>query len=111
MSSISAQLQAIATSPQQKERPAQYKALLESILSSAEGVLTDPTVSALQEIISHAVDENVGVVVSRQLLQDFVNLFASWSKGKDGEVIKTMWEFALDRMQSRAVAFEEQVCH
>ncbi|KND04115.1 uncharacterized protein SPPG_01554 [Spizellomyces punctatus DAOM BR117] len=109
MSNVNEQLSAIASSAQQKERPAHYRSLLESILSPSNRFLDEQTIRALQEIISHAIDESVGLVASRQLLQDFITLFGGWGQGKDGEVVKQVWGFALDTMQSRAVAFEEQI--
>jgi COP9 signalosome complex subunit 4 len=119
-SSITAQLNSIATSGQQKDRPALYKQFLESLLTLTDNTqalsshvpnVSPPTTleSALNELLSHAVEESVGLVVSRQLLQDFVTLFQQWAVGKDSEGVMAIWRFALDKMQTRAVAFEEQV--
>ncbi|KAI9005993.1 hypothetical protein BC832DRAFT_461576 [Gaertneriomyces semiglobifer] len=103
----SQQLQSIATADL-KDRPVLYRQLLESVLGSSS-TLTQDVIQALQVFITHSLEESVGLVVSRQLLGDFVSLFGEWSTGKDVEATKEMWKYLLDQMQGRAVAFEEQI--
>ncbi|KAJ3078905.1 COP9 signalosome complex subunit 4 [Quaeritorhiza haematococci] len=109
MSTITSQLQQIASSGQQKDRPILYKQLLDSILSPSNTQPLNQVAQALEAFLSHAIEESVGLVVSRQLLQDFIGAFEAWAKGKDREVVKGIWLFALEKTQSRTVAFEEQI--
>ncbi|KAJ3279987.1 COP9 signalosome complex subunit 4 [Borealophlyctis nickersoniae] len=112
MSSFKAQLAEIASSGQQKDRPTLYRALLEKTIPPPPEPLTPQTVQALREFLSHSIEESVGLVVSRQLLQDFVTLFGERTQERTGdelEVVKDVWTFALEKMASRTVAFEEQI--
>ncbi|KAJ8326579.1 hypothetical protein QVD99_006704 [Batrachochytrium dendrobatidis] len=104
---MDAALSAIATTCPSDQRPAKYKEQLDSLLSlkSASDVFEQSRV-----FILHAVQDSIGLVLSRQLLQDFTSLFLTWSKeNPDKESIKSIWQFMLERMASRAVAFEEQI--
>ncbi|KAI9105275.1 hypothetical protein DFS34DRAFT_644089 [Phlyctochytrium arcticum] len=106
---VNAQLSGIAGSAEQKDRPAQYRQLLEQIFSLSNPQLNAETFATIQEVITHAISENVGLVTSRQLLQDFISLFEAWARGKDAEVVKQVWATLLEKMEGRSVAFEEQI--
>lgn len=125
--SASAELTRISTSPDVKERSTLYRNLIESLLvgcpqlaaSGSPGVQNSqqpPLKESIREVLTHAVAESTGLVTSRQILQDFVSLFAKAAANvKDGdvaaaEIVQECWEVALGVMQPRAVAFEEQVC-
>ncbi|KAI8928246.1 hypothetical protein BC831DRAFT_449065 [Entophlyctis helioformis] len=113
MSSVKAKLEQVAASGQAKDRATQYRQVLEGILSAASASGHMGTLTAdLHEFLGHAVQESLGLVLSRQLLQDFTTLFAEWAKDKaeaEGETIKGVWTFALAKMTPRLVAFDEQV--
>merc|ERR1712012_259750 len=49
--------------------------------------------------------ENVSVVVSRQLITDLCGHL----KGMSSDIFKTVSHFTLEKLQSRAISFEEQV--
>ncbi|KAI8816352.1 uncharacterized protein EV422DRAFT_501466 [Fimicolochytrium jonesii] len=114
----SAQLAAIAAADQ-KQRPALYRSFLESVLDAEpsspahaqprQQLSPEAVVPVLHEILSHAVEDSIGLVISRQILQDFVRLFEGWSQNRDPDLVTDLWKYALDRMQGRAVAFEEQI--
>ena len=128
---LESRLAAIAsTSTPQKDRPQLYRAVIDSLLparpSSTPPPELTPALSAnLETYLSHAVDESIGLVNSRQLLSDFVALFHAWYTGAqvpsqtdmetegvvvaDLDAVVSVWNKALDKMQMRAVAFEDQV--
>ncbi|KAJ1341451.1 hypothetical protein BSLG_003880 [Batrachochytrium salamandrivorans] len=104
---MEAALQAIATACPPEERLAQYKHQLEVLLSSQsiEEVCKDSCV-----FVIHAVQDSLGLVLSRQLLQDFTTLFQAWAKDKaDRASVRDVWQYALERMTPRVIAFEEQI--
>ncbi|TPX62810.1 hypothetical protein PhCBS80983_g00002 [Powellomyces hirtus] len=123
--SLSASLLAIHAQTDSKERATQYRALLSSLLASAPDLHPgrstlhppqhpQPLAESIHEILTHAVAEQTGLVTSRQMLQDFVTLFAE-AAANAGErdtvvaAVRKAWEAALAVMQPRAVAFEEQI--
>jgi COP9 signalosome complex subunit 4 len=87
---------------QQKEKLDAFKSVLQEILSSQEG-----QVQALHSYIEAVLDDQVGLVIARQLLSEFVGLFDM--QIKDHEVQKKLLMFAIDQAQPRAVSFEESV--
>ncbi|KAL2913639.1 hypothetical protein HK105_206799 [Polyrhizophydium stewartii] len=115
---MQAALQQLATSTA-KDRAPQYRQALEAALQASAALAA--VVEDVKHFVSHAVLESLGIVLSRQLLLDFAALFAEWARDKtdadvvgaaaDGnrEAIKGVWQFALDKMSARAVAFEEQI--
>lgn len=61
----------------------------------------------LKAYVEAVLDEQVGLVVARQLLSEFISLFDS--RITDTDVQKELLSFAIDHAQPRAVSFEEQV--
>jgi hypothetical protein len=65
----------------------------------------------LEEIkgfIDLIINESVGLVVSRQLFSDLLNGFVAKLLVDD---IKLIAQYALDKIQPRAISFEDQVKH
>ncbi|KAI9203727.1 uncharacterized protein BJ171DRAFT_509417 [Polychytrium aggregatum] len=100
---------------QQKEKPQAYLALLNELLAGERDPETlqyrDPAVYAsLREFLVHAVQESFGLAVSRQIIHDFINAFFSSTKDiKDLRPVAEIWVYALEKIESRALAFEEQI--
>lgn len=85
-----------------KEQTDRYKEVLNQVLcESSEQVKCDQ----LKVYIDCIINENVSLVISRQLLSEIAQLIAQ-SPPKSS---KELSQFALDRIQPRAVSFEEQV--
>jgi COP9 signalosome complex subunit 4 len=103
MSDINERLANIAAIPSQKDKTAEYRSLLETILSSTNDVLLADSSEAFVE---HIVQEQVGLVISRQVLSDFVQ---GVDKISNSEIKKRVLHFALNKVQPRVVSFEEQV--
>ena len=61
----------------------------------------------MTKILFSALQENVSVVVSRQLVSDV----ATALKSLDPDTIKEVSYFTLNNLQTRAISFEEQVYH
>lgn len=87
--------------PQQKEKLEAFRSILNDILSSSDKA------PHLQDYIEAVLDEQVGLVISRQLLSEFISLFKE--KITDHNVQKQLLLFAIERAQPRAVSFEESV--
>lgn len=102
MSNINEKLANIATIPSQKDKTAEYRSLLENILPSNDALLAD----SLEAFVEHIVQEQVGLVISRQVLSDFVQ---GVDKISNPEIKKRVLHFALNKVQPRVVSFEEQV--
>ncbi|KAJ3119030.1 hypothetical protein HDU96_003205 [Phlyctochytrium bullatum] len=126
--SLSSSLAAVASSvPQPANRTSQYHDLLVSTLASAPASSSNynALLSELSGYVRHIVEEAIGLVVSRQLLHDLVNTFSAWlderlaasSEGMpDGDttdalrdLAKSLFQFSLEAVQNRAVAYEEQI--
>lgn len=88
--------------PQQKEKLDAFHAILNDILSSSNQA------QQLQDYIEAVLDERVGLVISRQLLLEFIGLFNE--KITEHNIQKQLLLFAIERAQPRAVSFEESVC-
>lgn len=88
----------------QKNRPVEYRALLEAILASQD---QPAVVKDLQTFLDAVIHEQVGLVVSRQVLSDFCSLVDGI---RDIETRKEVLRYAIERIQPRVVSFEEQVC-
>ncbi|CAG8728417.1 30192_t:CDS:2 [Racocetra persica] len=103
MSDSETRLAAIASIPSQKDKTTEYRALLETILTS-----TDETVLAadLEIFVDHIVQEQVGLVISRQILTEFV---LGIDKIGNSAIKKRVLNFALNKVQPRVVSFEEQI--
>jgi COP9 signalosome complex subunit 4 len=87
--------------PQQKEKLDAFRGILTDILACHNQV------QQLQDYIEAVLDEQVGLVIARQLLSEFIALFND--KITDHEVQKQLLLFAIERAQPRAVSFEESV--
>ncbi|KAJ3120247.1 COP9 signalosome complex subunit 4 [Nowakowskiella sp. JEL0407] len=98
-----------ASNGAQKDRAALFNQILLEILSSASKPPNDATVKNIKEYLTHSIQESLGLVVSRQLLNDFITAFDDWSKDVDSEVVQDIWSFLLEKTQSRVAAFEEQI--
>ncbi|CAJ0856762.1 2416_t:CDS:1, partial [Entrophospora sp. SA101] len=103
MSTISERLTSISTIPSQKDKTAEYRSLLDSILSSADDDKDFKT--NLETFVDHIVHEQVGHVISRQVLSDFT---LGVDKIADRELKKQILHFVLNKVQPRLVSFEEQ---
>ncbi|KAJ8659511.1 hypothetical protein O0I10_004876 [Lichtheimia ornata] len=64
-------------------------------------------VQNLKEYIQCVLNEQVGLVVARQLLSEFITLFNE--RVDDNEVKKQVLTFAIELAQPRSVSFEEQL--
>lgn len=84
-----------------KDQAEKYRAVLESILKHTGQELVD----ALQVFVEAIVNENVSLVISRQLLTEVGNHLTSLPD----DVSKAVSHFTLDKVQPRVVSFEEQV--
>ncbi|TPX46898.1 hypothetical protein SeMB42_g03530 [Synchytrium endobioticum] len=110
MSAITVQLSQIAAAG--KDQPSLYRQLLELILASNSATSTNPQLfQVITEFLNHVIQESVGLVVSRSILSDFITLVAEWGgkSSMDQDGVRHLWEIALDKAGSRAVAFEDQI--
>ncbi|XP_034201584.1 COP9 signalosome complex subunit 4 isoform X2 [Prunus dulcis] len=80
----------------QRQKIEQYKHILSTVISSSDVVQA-------KKFIDHMLSEDVPLVVSRQLLQNFAQELGRW----EPETQKEIAHYALS--QIRAVSFEEQV--
>ncbi|CAI2183271.1 11485_t:CDS:2 [Funneliformis geosporum] len=103
MSDINERLRTIASIPSQKDKTAEYRTLLETILTSTNELLL---ADSLEAFVDHIVQEQVGLVISRQVLSDFVQ---GVDKISNSEIKKRVLHFALSKVQPRVVSFEEQI--
>lgn len=85
-----------------KDMVEKYRGVLENILKSGAG-----RGDGLKAFAEAMVQENVNLVVSRPILQNFC---ANLSSLQDA-VAKDVAHFTLERLQPRAISFEEQVDH
>ncbi|KAF9172373.1 COP9 signalosome complex subunit 4 [Mortierella sp. AD011] len=101
------QLASISQVANQKDKIKGYQDLLSSIL---QGTVTDEAATRkhLEQFITAATEESVGLVVSRQALTDF-SAAVDAAKGLSPENKKEIYKHALDKVQGRVVSFEEQV--
>jgi len=79
--------------------------ILDQILAPGAFPSQSELVEALKIIVETVANEGVSLVISRQLLTDFANRLNNLSP----EVSKQVSHFALEKIQPRAVSFEEQV--
>ncbi|KAG0208221.1 COP9 signalosome complex subunit 4 [Mortierella sp. GBA30] len=92
----------------QKDRIKGYQDLLASILQDTASTDEHTTSQRLEQFVTAATDDSVGLVVSRQALTDFTNAVdAATTLSADNK--KRVYEHALDKVQGRVVSFEEQV--
>lgn len=101
---ITARLDHCISLSQQKEKVDAFRTVLESILSSPS---SSSLVAHLQDYVKAVLDEQVGLVIARQLLTEFMEHFDT--QLKDHQVQKQVLSFAIERAQPRVVSFEELV--
>ena len=85
-----------------KDMVEKYRGVLENILKTGSG-LGD----GLKAFAEAMVQENVNLVVSRPILHDFCTGLSSLPDA----VAKDVSHFTLERLQPRAISFEEQARH
>ena len=78
-----------------------YRAILDNILTHGE----DELVEGLKIFIEAIVNENVSLVISRQLLSEVGNTLAQL----EDSVSKAVSHFTIDIVQPRVISFEDQV--
>jgi len=83
-----------------KDSVEKFKKILQKILNSKDNILFD-----LKAFIEAVAQETVSLVISRQLISDLCTSLPSF----DPENGKIICNFALEKLQSRAISFEEQV--
>ncbi|XP_071107972.1 COP9 signalosome complex subunit 4-like [Haliotis cracherodii] len=84
-----------------KDVTEKYKAILEVVLKTGGADL----IPSLQAFVEALVNENVSLVISRQILSDFT---AQLSKLPDA-IAKQVAHYTLDKIHTRVISFEEQV--
>ncbi|KAI9471006.1 MAG: proteasome component region PCI domain-containing protein [Benjaminiella poitrasii] len=98
---LNARLQSCIHHSQQKEKLDAFHSVLQDIL------LSQNQVQHLQDYIEAVLNEQVGLVIARQLLSEFIGLFTD--KITDHATQKQLLLFAIDCAQPRAVSFEESL--
>ncbi|KAK2580734.1 hypothetical protein KPH14_011362 [Odynerus spinipes] len=91
-----------------KDQAEKYRAILDAILSSAntnQAQANGELVEALKVFIEAIVNENVSLVISRQVLTDVSSRLLSLPD----EISKAVSHYTLDKVQPRVISFEEQV--
>jgi len=81
-----------------KAKSTKYKELLDSFIAKQQA-------KELKDFVEHMLDEKTPLVISRPLLQNF----ATTLPGLPAEAHKEVAHFALEKIQPRGVAFEEQI--
>ncbi|GAB1605634.1 COP9 signalosome complex subunit 4-like [Argonauta hians] len=84
-----------------KDVTERYKTILESIVK-LEG---DELVPSLHTFVDALVNENISLVISRQILTDFCGHLTKLSD----PIAKDVAKFTLERIYTRVISFEEQV--
>lgn len=100
---LTARLRDCIHHPQQREKAEGFKSIIADILSLPPAEQS----KNLKAYVEAVLDEQVGLVVARQLLSEFISLFDS--RITDTDIQKELLSFAIDHAQPRAVSFEEQV--
>jgi len=94
-------LELIGQGRSQKDTVEKYRAHLSDVLKLKNPELTE----CLQVFLSIVLQENVSVVVSRQIISDIAAALSTF----DSETSKGIGHYTLSNLQSRAISFEEQV--
>ena len=79
-----------------------YRTVLEGIVQLGE----DDLVDGLKAFIEAIVNENVSLVISRQLLSE---VGAHLSRLQEDSIAKAVSHYTLERVQPRVISFEDQV--
>lgn len=95
---------------QPKEQSDRYRDLLNGIASLAnpsEGSVVEESLKfqAIQAYVDSVVNENVSLVISRQLLSEVANLVTQLGSN----LSRSLCHYILERVQPRVVSFEEQI--
>jgi hypothetical protein len=128
---MDAQLTAISQLASQRDKVVQYQSVLTTLLTASPHKL-----DALVHFLDHILQESVGLVVSRQILSEFLGVTSTPENEENGpqdgrkrsdldlrdragninvelienvEVRKGLLKSLVDKLSSRAVSFEEQV--
>lgn len=120
-------LNAIADGSAQKDKALAYKQLLLTQVLPPSASPSPSLLQSVKDFVSHAIQESVGLVTSRQLLQDFVEAWDAWvvecgqkwlgidnaachvERKEFDDFQKTVLNYVIEATQNRQVAFEEQV--
>jgi len=104
MSNIDEQLATIANSSQ-KDQSAAYTDVLKQLVTSPS-----PSPSEIKKVsFAVANDNNVAIVVGRQVIAELVKLIEGDVLDKDKEVKKQIIQDTLESIQPRIITYEEQV--
>ena len=87
----------------QKDKTTEYRAALDICLANTN---QNALANDLETFVDYIVQEHVGLVISRQVLSDFVQ---GVDKIADLDIKRRVLHFALNKIQPRIVSFEEQV--
>ena len=82
-----------------KDQSEKYKEILDNILTDPNEITK---AEGIKIYIESIINENVSLVISRQLLSDVANITATLSPA----ISKEISHFALDKIQPRVVSFE-----
>ncbi|KAK2152137.1 hypothetical protein LSH36_339g07021 [Paralvinella palmiformis] len=98
--SVKQQIASVVTGPgSHKDKTDKYRAVLDSILSGSD------VTEGLKIFTETLVNENVSLVISRQILSEFTNKLSSLPD----DVAKEVCHYTLEKIQPRVISFEEQV--
>ncbi len=102
------QLQDIAQSPD-SNKSAAYQQFLTSLIAS--DIPPHQKIAGLTDFVGFMLQDQHGIVVSRQGISDLVAVSAEACKQKsiDTETLIAFWQDTLTKLQTRAVPYEEQV--
>jgi len=104
VSTLRSQLTALSTGgASHRELGEKYRSILDSVLTWKETDL----VEGLKAFIEAIINENVSLVISRQLLSDVVSNLST--KMNDDAVSKAVSHYTLEVVQPRVISFEDQV--
>ncbi|KAG0349901.1 COP9 signalosome complex subunit 4 [Podila minutissima] len=103
---FNSRLASIGQATNQKDKIKGYQDLLAAILEHQDDHAT--ATAQLEQFVTAATEESVGLVVSRQALSDLTAAVEGAAQ-LPAENKKRVYKHALDKVQGRVVSFEEQV--
>ncbi|KAG0057170.1 COP9 signalosome complex subunit 4 [Gryganskiella cystojenkinii] len=106
--SFEARLASVGQVSNQKDKIKGYQDLVNSILQEHNPANVETTSQRLEQFVTAATEDSVGLVVSRQVLSDFTAAVDA-AQNLDPEAKTRVYKHALDKVQGRVVSFEEQV--
>jgi COP9 signalosome complex subunit 4 len=98
---MESKLNAIVSS-NSKDKASSYKDLLQELLEKE-------SVQDIKTYLQHAVQDQLGLMLSRQIFIDFIELYQQFVSKYNDDMTEEILQFALTQLQTRTVAFEEQV--